>query len=317
VNGTTVTLRWTQPAFQDAPVISYVIEVGSAANFVAPDLLSVDTFSTATTLQAAGVAFGTYYVRVRARNALGVSVASNEIQVAVGAVAIPVPGCAGAPRSLTGAGSVGTVTLSWLPPLNGAAQSYMIEAGSSSGAANLAAFNNGPSTTFIRAGVPPGVYYIRVRAVAAGCPSSAPSNEVAVTVSGAAAGNPFVTLTLAYTCSPCTGDPDNYALNVDCVNGRCTIFRTSNAARSGTITATVRMAPGVHNVEVVVRNRLNPWTLTVTGSPPGSGGMTPGSWRILYPPGGGGLSPGACGMTGVAVEAFVEFTVSGGASPSC
>ena len=158
VNGTTVTLTWTQPAFQDAPVISYVIEVGSAANFVAPDLLSVDTFSTATTLQAAGVAFGTYHVRVRARNALGVSVPSNEIQVVVGAVAIPVPGCPGAPRSLTGAGSVGTVTLSWLPPLNGGAQSYMIEAGSSSGAANLAAFNNGPSTTFVRAGVPPGVY---------------------------------------------------------------------------------------------------------------------------------------------------------------
>jgi hypothetical protein len=309
-------LAWTPPAFQDAPVISYVIDVGSTPNFVAPDLLSVDTFSATTTLEASGVAFGTYYVRIRARNTLGVSAPSNEIQVVVG-IGGPVPGCPGAPRALTGAGSVGTVTLSWLPPLSGGAQSYVIEAGSSSGAADLAAFDNGPSTTFIRAGVPPGVYYIRVRAVAAGCPRSAASNEVAVTVSGASAGNPFVTLTLAYTCNPCTGDPDNYALNVDCVNGRCTVFRTANATRSGTVRATVRMAPGVHNVEVVSRRAS--FVLTVTASPPGSGGMIPGSWRILAPPGGSGLSPGACSMSGTqaAFEAFFEFTVSGATRPTC
>jgi hypothetical protein len=317
VNGTTVTLTWTAPAFQDAPVSSYLIDVGSAANFTVPNVLSLDTFSTSTTLQASGVAFGTYYVRIRARNALGVSAPSNEVQVSVGTVTLPPPGCPGPPRSLTGGGSVGSVSLSWLPPLNGGAQSYIIEAGSSSGAANLAVFNNGPATAFATGGVPAGVYYIRVRAAAAGCPSSVASNQIVVTVSAPSAGNPFVTLTLAYTCSPCTGDPDNYALNVDCVNGRCTVFRTSNASRSGTITATVRMAPGVHNVEIVVRNRLNPWTLTVTASPPGSGGMIPGSWRVLYPPGGAGLSLAGCGIIGTAVEPFVEFTVTGPGRPAC
>jgi hypothetical protein len=40
-------------------VISYVIDVGSTANFVTPDLVSLDTFSTSTTLEASGVAFGT------------------------------------------------------------------------------------------------------------------------------------------------------------------------------------------------------------------------------------------------------------------
>jgi hypothetical protein len=143
------------------------------------------------------------------------------------------------------------------------------------------------------------------------------SNEAIATVPGAPAGNPLVTLTLSYTCNPCTGDPDNYALNVNCVAGRCTLFRTSNASRSGVITASVRMAPGVHNVEVVVRNPSAPWNLTVSGGTPGTGGMVPGSWRILDPPGGGGLTVGTCRVTGVVVEAFLEFTVGGAAPTSC
>ena len=114
-----------------------------------------------------------------------------------------------------------------------------------------------------------------------------------------------MTLTLVYTCSRCTGDPDNYALNVDCVNGRCRSVRTSNPTRSGTITTTVSGA-GVHNVEVVARSAS--WRLTM------SGGMTPGSWRILDPPGGAGLSVGSCQITSSVPEMFTEFTVGGGGS---
>ena len=303
VNNTTVTLTWTQPGFQDAPVISYLIDVGSTPNFPSPDLVSIDTFSASTTLQASGVAPGTYYVRVRARNGLGISAPSNETQVVVGVI-LPGPGCPGPPRSLTGAGSIGTVTLSWQPPISGTVQSYIIDAGTAPGATNIGTLNNGLSTTFSRAGVPAGVYYFRTRAAGPGCAPSAPSNEVAVTVSGAVPpGGPSVTLTLVYTCSRCTGDPDNYALNVDCVNGRCQVYRTSNATRSGTVTATVR-GTGVHNVEVVARSAS--WSLTM------SGGMTPGSWRILYPPGGAGLSVGSCRITSSIPEMFTEFMVGGG-----
>jgi hypothetical protein len=311
VNDTTVTLTWSPPSVQDAPVLSYIIEVGSSPGFVAPDLVNLDTFSTSTTLQATGVAAGTYYVRVRARNALGNSAPSNEIQVVVGVVIVPGPGCPGAPRSLTGVGSVGTVTMSWLAPLSGAVQSYLIEAGSVPGAANLATLNNGLSTTFTRGGVPAGTFYVRVRALAAGCAPSAPSNELTITVTaGGSTGNPLVTLTMTYSCSRCTGDPDNYAVNVDCsVSGRCTIFRTSNASRSGTVTASVRMAPGVHNVEVVAR--FASWTLTIGTSPAGSGGMIPGSWRIIYPTGGAGLSVQPCRMSSSSPEMFTEFTVGG------
>jgi hypothetical protein len=303
VNNATVTLTWTQPSFQDAPVISYVIDVGSTPNFPAPDLVSIDTFSASTTVQASGVAAGTYYVRVRARNALGISAPSNEIQVVVGVI-VPGPVCPGPPRSLTGAGSIGTVTLSWQPPLSGTVQSYLIEAGTAPGATNIGTLNNGLSTTFIRAGVPAGVYYVRIRAVGPGCAPSVPSNELAITVSGAVPpGGTTVTLTLVYNCSQCTGDPDNYALNVDCVSGRCQINRTSNPFRSGTVTATVRGA-GVHNVEVVAR--FASWTLTMRG------GMTPGSWRIIDPPGGAGLSVGSCQITSSIPEVFTEFMVGGG-----
>jgi hypothetical protein len=304
VSNTTVTLIWSAPSFQDAPVISYLIDVGSTANFAVPDLASIDTFSASTTLQASGVAPGTYYVRVRARNALGISTPSNEIQVVVHSISIPAPGCPGPPRLLTGGASSGTVTLTWQPPLSGSVSSYVIEAGSAPGTTNIGTLNNGLSTSFSRAGVAIGVYYIRVRALGAGCPPSASSNEVAVNVSGATApGGTSVTLTLVYNCSRCTGDPDNYALNVDCVRGRCQVHRTSNATRSGTITATVRGA-GVHNVEVVARSAS--WTLTMRG------GMTPGSWRILDPPGGGGLSVGGCQLAGSVPEVFTEFTVGGG-----
>lgn len=304
VTNTTVTLAWSQPAIQDAPVISYLIDVGSAPNFPAPDLVSIDTLSAATTLEASGVGPGTYYVRVRARNALGISPPSNEIQVVVGIVLGP--GCPGPPRSLVGTGSLGGVTLVWQPPVAGTVQSYILEAGTTPGAADIGTINNGLSTTFIRAGVPAGVYYLRIRAVGPGCAPGAPSNELAVTVSGAPApGMSSVTLTLVYNCSRCTGDPDNYALNVDCVNGRCQVNRTANATRSGTITATVT-GTGVHNVEVVARNAS--WTLTMRG------GMTPGSWRVLDPQGGAGLVLGGCQMSGSLPEVFTEFMVGGAGS---
>jgi hypothetical protein len=181
---------------------------------------------------------------------------------------------------------------------------YIIEAGTIAGATNIGTLNNGLSTSFVRAGVPAGIYYIRIRAVGAGCPASAPSNEAVITVSGAVApGGTSVTLTLVYTCSPCTGDPDNYALNVDCINGRCQVYRTPNPFRSGTVTATVRGA-GVHNVEVVAQRAS--WRLTM------SGGMTPASWRIIYPTGGAGLSVGGCQLAGSIPEVFTEFLVGGG-----
>ena len=58
------------------------------------------------------------------------------------------------------------MSLAWRRPLDGdPVQTYVIEAGSAPGAADLASFSTGSTaTTFEAAGVPAGTYYLRVRA---------------------------------------------------------------------------------------------------------------------------------------------------------
>jgi len=78
VNGSTVTLAWNAAP---GAVISYVVVAGYSPG--AADAANVDTGSSYTTLVATGVGSGTYYVRMHARNACGVSGPSNEIAVVV------------------------------------------------------------------------------------------------------------------------------------------------------------------------------------------------------------------------------------------
>jgi len=55
--------------------------------------------------------------------------------------------------------------LSWAAPIaGGTADSYVLEAGTASGLANLARLSVG-GNSFQALGVPPGTYYLRVRAV--------------------------------------------------------------------------------------------------------------------------------------------------------
>jgi hypothetical protein len=78
--------------------------------------------------------------------------------------------------------SGGTVVLAWLPGANGPT-SYVVEAGSSPGLANLANSDVGLTTTLTATGVGAGTYYVRMRARNA-CGVSGPSNEVVVRVGG-------------------------------------------------------------------------------------------------------------------------------------
>jgi len=81
VNGSNVTLLWSYPQSSTAPA-SYVIEAGSYPG--AANLANFDTLSSVKGYFAPGVGPGTYFVRVRAKNACGVSGSSNEIVVKVG-----------------------------------------------------------------------------------------------------------------------------------------------------------------------------------------------------------------------------------------
>jgi hypothetical protein len=62
-------------------VTAYVIEAGSGPGLA--DLAIADTGSTMGTATFARVSRGTYYVRVRAKNACGLSAGSSEVVVTV------------------------------------------------------------------------------------------------------------------------------------------------------------------------------------------------------------------------------------------
>jgi predicted phage tail protein len=176
VSGTTVTLTWAAPSTGDAPT-GYVVVAALSPGGTAIATLPV----TATTLAVANVPNGVYYVHVRAVNGDGPSPPSNEVVVVVPGGG---SGCNAPPGIPTNVGSTvagSLVTLTWTPaPAGCAATGYVVQAGSSPGASDVAVINVGNATT-LAANAPPATYYVRVLALnAAG--ASAPSPDVVVTV---------------------------------------------------------------------------------------------------------------------------------------
>jgi hypothetical protein len=80
VTGQTVILTWNAPTTGD-PVTTYVLDAGAAPGL--DNLLRQSPLGAGTAFTAIGVAAGTYYVRIRARNDAGTSGPSNEITVTV------------------------------------------------------------------------------------------------------------------------------------------------------------------------------------------------------------------------------------------
>jgi hypothetical protein len=176
VSGKTATLSWARPTTGAAPT-SYQISVGttSGASNVA------DRSSVGNVLSVSGqVPNGRYYVRVRAVNASGAGPFSNEASFTVGTVSRP-----RRPAALTGSLTGSTATLSWRVPVTDGADTptgYLIEAGTAYGLSNLARVIVNDVTQF-SANVPPGVYFVRVRAVNQSGASD-PSNEVVLQPGG-------------------------------------------------------------------------------------------------------------------------------------
>ncbi|MCA1583444.1 MAG: PQQ-dependent sugar dehydrogenase [Acidobacteria bacterium] len=167
VSGSAVTVSWT-PGAGSSPASTYQIEVGSQPG--SSNLLVSQTSQTA--FAANGVVNGTYYVRVRAANAGGLSVASGEIIVNVGCVV-----GLSAPTGYMHQVGPSFASLSW-NPVSGAA-GYRVEAGSGPGLANLGTFL--AQSPALAGQVVPGTYYARVRAFNA-CGVGAATADRVITV---------------------------------------------------------------------------------------------------------------------------------------
>jgi subtilisin family serine protease len=193
-SGSSLTLSWNPPAFGGAAAF-YIVEAGSAVGL--KDLANFSTGNASPSFSASGVPPGTYYVRVRAGNALGTSAPSNEavFLIAVGGApgpgAAPAPGPApgpaagpcsapSAPGNLQFSVTGSTVALAWTAASG--ASSYIIEAGSSPGAADLVVSDTGNAATTLTAnGVGAGTYFVRMRGRNS-CGAGAASNDVTIQV---------------------------------------------------------------------------------------------------------------------------------------
>ena len=217
-----LTLTW-QPPGGGVSVSEYVIGAGTRPGGF--NIANFSTGSTETSFSAPVSGGGTYYIRVGAANAAGVSDPSNE--VAVSLAALPA-----APSSLLASVAGSTVTLSWSGPASSAVTTYVIEAGSSPGASNLANFaTNSTETAFTANGVGAGTYYVRIRAANFGGVGP-PSNEVLVVVTGG--------------CVAPTA-PTNLAASV---SGSTVALTWSASTAASTYVIDVGSAPGQSNILV-------------------------------------------------------------------
>jgi predicted phage tail protein len=175
VSGSTVTVSWSPPLSGTAPS-AYRLEAGSVSG--GADLAVAQTAGPQTTLIFPDIPPGLYSARVRGLSAAGAGDASNEVAIMVRACVQPPP----APTAFTSTVTGSLVSLSWAVP--GTADGptrFVIEAGSTSGAADLAVLTVDGVSRGLAVNAPPGTYFVRMRSVNA-CGDSAPSSEIVVTV---------------------------------------------------------------------------------------------------------------------------------------
>lgn len=247
-----VFLSWSAAA---DPATTFTLEAGSLSGLA--DLANTTTASNAHSLVATGMPPGRYYMRVRAQNASATSAASNEVPVLVLTGACSA--ASDAPQNLTSSATGSTVTLNWSAPASGCAPTaYVIEAGGSPGASNLANFSTGSSaTSFSASGVGSGVYYVRVKSTTiAG--TSAASNETTLSVGSCATAPsaPAVLTssvngsTVVLTWSASNGMVSSYIIEAGTATGLTNVLVSDTGS-----TATSLTAGGVGSAGYYVRVR--------------------------------------------------------------
>lgn len=166
----------------------------------------------------------------------------------------PLDGPPGVPGGLTGSAQGDIVSLSWSPATGAPATGYQVIAGSMPGAADRGVIVVSQPSLVV-AGVPRGVYYVRVAAINA-LGASAPGADVMVTVGSGLPGTPVGLMAAAGPAGsvrvmwqrPLGGAlPDAYELLVGTVPGH----PASRIPIGGTSLAATGVAPGTYYVRAV------------------------------------------------------------------
>lgn len=154
--GSRLTMTWTDSSAGPTPT-SYLVEAGTASGASNVAIVGV----TSRNFVFETVPPGFYFLRVRSLFAGLISAPTAETMIVVGGVPSP----PGAPQGLSASVAGATVSFVWSAPVVGTPSSYVLEAGSGPGLANLAVFDTGSTATSFAVGaVPPGAYYVRLRA---------------------------------------------------------------------------------------------------------------------------------------------------------
>ena len=206
-----------------------------------------------------------------------------------------------APNNLTASATGSVVTLAWSPPVpEDGILTYVVEAGSSPGLANLASVNTGSGNpSLVTGGVPPGTYYVRVRAATIGGAGPA-SNEVTLVVGGGTpgcAGPPSAPANFAIatnaggrvvlTWSASSGPGVSYVVQVGSSPGASNLLQSGTAATSVTATS---VAAGTYYARVVAQSSCgtsgpsNEVTIVV-GSAAVPNANVAGVWDVTASPG--------------------------------
>ena len=177
VTGSTFTMTWTPPA--NVPLVTvqtYYIGAGTMEG--SSNLAFFPTGNAETTFVTPPLPDGSYWVRVHALSAGGLSPASHDVRVVLG------PPPPGAPVLSGGATAPGTVLMEWTAAAapGAAVTGYQLRAGYQPGRSDAAVYDFPASTlAYGASGIPAGTYYVRVVALSSAGPGEI-SNEVVVTV---------------------------------------------------------------------------------------------------------------------------------------
>lgn len=157
-----------------------------------------------------------------------------------------------APTALAAVVTDNTVTLTWNGPA-GVVNAYVLEAGSAPGLSDAANGVVGVTPSYVATNVPPGTYFVRVRALdVSGL--GPPSNEIQVTVGSVGA---------------CPAPPNAALLSPANVNGSVVTFVWSRGGGCPTTSYSLQAGsfPGASNIAVVNAGAVTGLTAT---APPGT-----------------------------------------------